>query len=191
MGKRIFIIHGWDGSPQNDWMPWARTTLEANGFEVHIPTMPNPEYPKIKDWVDCLAKEVGESDENTILVGHSIGAQTILRYLETLPKEKKIDKVIFVAGFQVLKPEATPSEKDKEIVKPWLTTPIDFEYVKLKANSFICVFSDNDPDVPYEENAQVYKEKLGAKIILEHAMGHFSQDVGVTELPILLDSVEI
>ncbi len=189
MNKRIFIVHGWDGSPQSDWMPWARKALSEKGFEVHIPAMPDSPNPKIEKWVPFLAKEIGEAKESDILIGHSIGAQTILRYLETLPKDKKVNKVIFIAGWQTLTDEATPTEKERKLAKIWTETPIDFEYVKSKANSFICVFSDNDPDVPYEENAKVYKEKLGAKIILEHEMGHFSQDAGVIELPLILGLV--
>lgn len=189
MNKRVFIVHGWDGSPQNDWMPWAKKTFEKKGFNVHVPAMPDSPNPKIETWVPFLAKKVGEPDGNTILIGHSIGAQTILRYLETLPEKKKIDKVIFIAGWQTLTPEATPTKEDIEIARTWVETPINFEYVKGKANSFICVFSDNDPDVPYEENAKIYKEKLKAKIILVKNKGHFSQDAGVTKLPLLLELI--
>lgn len=32
--KRIFIIHGWDGSPQNRWFPWLEKELKKKGFTV-------------------------------------------------------------------------------------------------------------------------------------------------------------
>ena len=56
--------------------------------------------------------------------------------------------------------------------------------------SWIAVFSDDDPVVPYEENAEIFKENLGVKIILEKGMGHFSQGEGVTKLPLLLELIK-
>ena len=79
--KRIFLIHGWGGSPENDWFPWARETLKDR-FEVFVPKMPETEHPKIEPWVDTLSRAVGELRESDIFVGHSIGCQTILRFLE-------------------------------------------------------------------------------------------------------------
>lgn len=77
--KRVFIIHGWDGSPQNCWFPWLKNELEKKGFSVGVPPMPHPEIPTISDWVNCIAVAVGQPDENTFFVGHSIGCQAILR----------------------------------------------------------------------------------------------------------------
>lgn len=186
MSKRIFVVHGWDRGPDKDWMPWAKRELERRGFEVILLSMPDPDYPKINTWVEHLRKEVGKPSENTILVGHSIGCQTILRYLENLPEGQKVDRVICVAGWFSLTPEATPSDEEKTIVKPWIETPMDLEKIRSKANSFAAIFSDNDPYVPYEENSEIYKKKLGAEIILQKGMGHFSEDTGATELPVLL-----
>lgn len=187
--KRIFVVHGWEGGPDKDWMPWAKRELEKKGFEVMVPAMPDPDYPKINTWVEYLRKEVGKPDENTILVGHSMGCQAILRYLETLQEGEKVDKVICVAGWFSLTPEAAPSDKERAIARHWIETPIDFEKIRSKTSSFIAVFSDNDSYVPYEENAKTYKEKLGAEIILQKGMGHFSEDTGITELPVLLELV--
>lgn len=187
--KRIFVVHRWEGGPDKDWLPWVKRELSGKSYEVNLLSMPDPDYPKINIWVEYLRKEVGKPDENTILVGHSIGCQTILRYLETLPEDKKLDKVIFVAGWVSLTPLALRTTEEREIVKPWHETPIDFDKARLHANRFIAIFSDDDPYMPYEENAKTYKEGLGAEIILQKGMGHFTGDTGITELPIVLDSV--
>jgi predicted alpha/beta hydrolase family esterase len=146
--------------------------------------MPDTDYPTIEKWVDHLADEVGELEKEDILIGHSIGCQTILRYLEALPKSKKCQKVILIAPWTKLK---NLNEEEKPIAKPWEETPINFEKIKTKANKFIAVFSDDDPVVPYEENRKVFKERLGAEILTKHKMGHFSQDEGISEIPFLLD----
>lgn len=183
--KKIFVVHGWEGGPDKDWMPWAKRELERRGFEVIVPAMPDPDYPKINTWVEHLRKEVGKPDGNTILVGHSIGCQTILRYLETLQEGEKIGRVVLVAGFGQYLTGLT--EEEKTVAGPWVETPIDFEKVKARADSFVALFSDNDPFVPPEENSRLFEEKLGAKIIIQKDKGHFKGDEGATELPILLD----
>ncbi|MEK7531450.1 MAG: alpha/beta hydrolase, partial [Patescibacteria group bacterium] len=84
------------------WFPWLKTELEKNGFQVHVPAMPESAEPKIEAWVSHLSKIVGDVDKNTYFVGHSIGCQTILRYLETLPADKKVGGATFVAGWFTL-----------------------------------------------------------------------------------------
>ena len=56
--------------------------------------MPDTANPKIKEWVSELEKQVSELDENTYFVGHSIGCQTIMRYLEN-KETRKIGGILF------------------------------------------------------------------------------------------------
>src|SRR3989338_169649 len=97
--KRVFIVHGWGGHPEEGWFPWLKKELEAKGFKVFVPQLPDAENPRIQKWVPKLAETVGVPDEETYFVGHSMGCQTIARYLESLPAEIKIGGAIFVAGF--------------------------------------------------------------------------------------------
>lgn len=180
------MIHGWGGSPEGDWFPWAKTQLEQLGFQVYAPAMPDTDNPKIDAWVSALISEVGKPEQTDIFVGHSIGCQTIIRYLETLGGSEKIDKAIFVAGWHTLSSESIPTDEDREIAKPWIETPIDFSKVKSKANSFIGIFSNDDPDVPFEENNKWLNDNLGLSTVVEKNKGHFTESDGVTELPILL-----
>lgn len=185
MPKRVYIIHGWDGSPQNCWFPWLKNQLEARGFLVKIPAMPNPAVPEIKSWVAHLNSIVGKADENTYFIGHSIGCQTILRYIEQIPK-KTIGGIVCVAGFFKLLHLQT--DEEKEIAKPWLETPVNFNKIKERANKIIAIFSDDDPDVDLE-NKELFEKHLGAKTIIEHKKGHFSDDAGVKELPSVLEAI--
>ena len=151
--------------------------------------MPDPDYPKIERWVPFLEEQIKNVDESTFLVGHSIGCQTILRYLERLPQNKKVGGVIFVAGWVSLTPMAIRSKEEQKIVKPWFETPIDFENVKKSSNRFVAIFSDDDPYVPLSKNLETYREKLDAKIIIEKGKGHFSDEEGIKELPIALNKL--
>ncbi len=188
MAKRVFVIHGWEGSPKEGWFPWLKKRLTAEGFNVSVLAMPHPDRPVIDSWVPFLKRQVGIPDEETFFVGHSIGCQTICRYLETLPKEARIGGAILVAGWVHLTPEATKEEGASEIVKPWLETPIHWENVLVHTKNFAAIFSDDDPFVPLAD-ADIFKRRLGAKIIIGRGKGHFSGSDGITELPAVLDEL--
>lgn len=186
--KRLFIIHGWEGYPEEGWFPWLKKELESHGFQVQVPAMPNPVEPNIDSWVSFLKEQVGTPDYETFFIGHSIGCQTIIRYLESLPQDTKIGGAIFVAGWIHLNSKATEEEGADKIAKPWLETPIQWEKIVLHADKFIAIFSDNDPFVP-KEDSKIFKEKLKAKIIIEHNKGHFSGEDNIKELPSVLNSL--
>ena len=188
MTKRVFIIHGWDGYPEEGCFPWLKKELENRGFAVYNPAMPEPLKPKIDVWVSFLKEQIGAPDEDTILFGHSIGAQTILRYLETLNDNKKIGGAVFLAGWVHLTDEAFEIEEDSQIAEPWLKTPLSWDKIKSRANKFVAIFSDNDMIVPFSDS-EIFKEKLNAKIIIEHQKGHFSGSDGITELPSALSAI--
>lgn len=167
-------------------MPWLRRKLEVKGFEVHSPAMPDVDNPRIETWVPFLAKHVGKVDEDTYFVGHSVGCQTILRYLEGT--DAKVGGVVCVAGWFNLLPQCIPTEEEKAIAKPWLETSVDFEKVRKVANKVVAIFSDNDEAVPLSD-AKIFEEHLGAQIIIERGQGHFSGADNINELPVALKSL--
>ena len=190
MQKRVFIIHGWHGYPEEGWFPWLKKELEKNNFKVETPKMPNTDSPNIKSGTSFLSKLVKKTDESTYFVGHSIGCQTILRYLETLNPNTKIGGMILVAPWMTLN-EATYKEEGEEgrkIAKLWIETPINFKKIKTMTNNIIAVFSDNDPYVPLE-NINIFEKELNATIILEQKKGHFSGDDNIKELSIALKKI--
>jgi len=186
--KRVFIIHGWGGYPKEGCFPELKKELERRRFTVFNPAMPEPLRPQIETWVQYLKKQVGVPDENTFLFGHSIGAQTILRYLESLSKDEKIGGAVFLAGWVHLTDETYETDEDAIIAKPWLETLLNWDKIKSHSNEFIGIFSDDDPFVPISD-AKIFESKLGAKIIIEHGKEHFSGSSGIKELPSALEAV--
>ena len=69
---------------------------------------------------------------------------------------------------------------------PWIETAIDLDKVKKVTNKITVVFSDNDSFVPLEVNKKIFEEKLEAKIIIEQSKGHFDEDNGIFEIPVVL-----
>ena len=151
--KKIILVHGWGGSPKDNWFPWLKKELKKNGFQVKALTMPNTDEPKIEEWVPFLAKQVKKTNKNTYFVGHSIGCQTIMRYLEKT--KGKVGGIIFTAPWFNLK-NLEPEEKP--IAKPWLKTVIDYRKVISHTNKIFAIFSDNDPVVPVKNILQFSKQ---------------------------------
>ncbi|MCX6766338.1 MAG: alpha/beta hydrolase [Candidatus Moranbacteria bacterium] len=185
--KKVYIIHRWGGNSNERWLVWLGNQLKTIGYEVTIPDMPNSETPKIEEWVGYLQKLIPTPDENTFLVGHSVGCQAIIRYLEKL-ENIKVGGAVFVAGWFNL--TGLESNKEKEIAKPWIETPINFEKVKSAASNFMAILSDNDPYVPLSETKKIFEEKLGAKVVIEKNKGHFTEGDDVFELPEVVRSIE-
>lgn len=185
--KKIYIIHGWGYVPAEEpWYQWLKKEMENKGWSVTIPTMPDPENPQINLWVNELSKIVFGPDEETYFVGHSIGAQTILRYLEKLPENIKIGGCVFVAPWLQLNPLEGPEEE--AIAKPWVETLIDFAKVKTHCEKFVAIFSNNDPFVP-KGNEILFADRLNARIATLVGQGHFSADEGVEEIPAARDAL--
>lgn len=186
MQKRAIIVHGWEGHPGNAWFPWLKKELETKGFRVIIPQLPDTENPRIKKWVPKLAEVTGIPDENTYFVGHSMGNQTIARYLESLPEGIKVGGAVFVAGFfkHITNTDNTPAETETR--KHWLEAPSDLNKVKSHLPKSVAIFSDDDPFVPLD-NQDDFRNKLGSRIIIGHAKNHFSK--GTLELPSALEAL--
>lgn len=187
MTKRVFIIHGWDGYPTEAWMPWLKKELEQRGFVVEAPNMPQPDEPTIETWVPKVAEVIGEPDENTYVVGHSIGCRAILHYLESLDGKKVGGAILVAPGFRLENLEEE-GEEVVAIAKPWLEAQLDFNKIRQATPNITAILSDNDPYNALDYNKQKLSE-LGAEIVVEHNKGHFSEDSGVKELPSALNAI--
>ncbi|MEX0919214.1 MAG: alpha/beta hydrolase [Parcubacteria group bacterium] len=190
--KRVFIIHGWGGNPEEAWFPWAKAELEKRGFEVEIPAMPDAyekEQPTIEGRVNVIREVVGQPEENTYFIGHSIGCQSIDRYLETLPEETRIGGVVYVAGWLTLKGLEDYEEEDRSAAKPWIETTINFEKVRTISPKSFAIFTQDDPFVDVE-NAEFYKEKLGSQIVILESGGHLNDESNTKELPEIIRAIE-
>jgi hypothetical protein len=188
--KTVYIIHGWSGSPNEPLHKWLKENLEQQGRKVIAPEMPDADEPHIHSWVSKL-KEIIEPNEGAILVGHSVGCQAILRYLAELPEGQNVGGVVFLAPWTnlIMKTIEEEGEESVAIAKEWIDSPLDFAEIKKHIQGkVIAIFSDDDPDVPLSEK-DIFAEKLGAEVIVEHEKEHFTEEGGVTELSSLLKAV--
>jgi len=185
--KRLFIIHGWGDGPREPITSWLENIGKELGFETTFLSMPNPSVPTIDAWTKHLEENVYYVDQDTYFVGHSLGCQAILRYLE-MNKGSQLGGAILIAPAFVINDLLTQDEQD--IFRPWKDRPIDFASIRTMSSNFVTIFSDNDESVPLEANRVVIEKGLGQKIIVEHAKGHFCKEDGVIDLPVVKEVLE-
>ncbi|MBU1038771.1 alpha/beta hydrolase [Patescibacteria group bacterium] len=180
--KQAVIIHGFGGSPDNGFKGWLKNELEQAGWTVFNPQMPNPKQPLQQDWVNTIIQNIPNPDQQTYLVGHSLGCIAILRYLEQLPNNIKIGGVFLVAGFsQMLK------DAKYQPLANFFNKPIAWPKIKQVCPNLICFFSNNDWAVPAKQITP-FKQQ-GAKIIILPDRGHFSDNDGCINLPELKQAI--
>ncbi len=151
--------------------------------------MPDTANPNMHAWIATLSKVAGIIDSKTFFVGHSIGCQTILRYLAHVPNQGVAGGVLLVAPWTKLKPESYEKPEDYAIARPWLEMPIPWDMAKAHAKKFVCLFSDNDYFV-FVDDSKNFKEKLGAEIIVEQNKGHYTTADGCERVPSILELVK-
>jgi predicted alpha/beta hydrolase family esterase len=157
--KRVILIHGWQGCPGNHWKGWLKKKLEIQGITVIEPEMPNSSN-RPAEWVNKLEEVIGTPDDETILIGHSLGCPTVIGYLMQLTGKEKIAGAILVAGFSS-KLEA------HGILHLWDFDPQEVKKAKKHCGNFISIVSDNDASVPLEKSKEL-NDLVGGKFILEH-----------------------
>lgn len=176
--KKVFIIHGFEGSPNGGWRPWLMGELEKEDVYACALSMPTPSDPIASEWIEEIARHVEINKEDQIyLVGHSLGVPAILRYLES-EGTQSIDGAVLVSG-PVFK-------TTKKKVAAFLETPFDFKTIKSKVKKIAVIHGDNDQNVSVDQGETLAKE-LDAELIIIKNGGHLNGSSGWTALPQCLE----
>lgn len=178
----FFIIHGMYGHPQENWFPWLKKELESIARECIAPKFPTPFDQSLESWLRTIAKYEDKINQDTIMIGHSLGAAFILNYLERT--KKKIKAAFLVAGYHKL-----IVNEFKELNKTFVGKRFDWEEIKHNCNKFFIFASDNDPYIPLEINKEMAKV-LDAELVVIHNGGHLNKKAGFDKFPLLLDYIQ-
>lgn len=177
--SNTFIIHGTDGNPDENWIPWLKGQLEQEGYEVVVPRFPTPEEQSLEAWMEAFEPYKQKITDETIFVGHSLGPAFILHLLEA----HKAKALVSVSGFLGELGNEHFDTLNKTFMK-------DFDWDTIRANtkSFAVLHGDNDPYVPVEK-AQELAKHLGTKVELIPDGGHLNTSAGYTTFELLLSKV--
>jgi predicted alpha/beta hydrolase family esterase len=193
---KYIIVGSWQSKPTDYWYTWIKKILESQ---------PNSEVKIVevdiimKESMQTLNEKVGVDylDENTYLIGHSLGCQQIMRWLATV--DVQVGGMLLVAGWMDLqKEDKTPPLRSIELIEflktrrdlfiPWLTTPFDGKKAASNAKKIVVMISDNDEFTwKYQQNKAKFLETLpGCTVKIFSGKGTFMN----SEEPLVLDELE-
>lgn len=173
---KVIIIHGANGSPDEHWFKWLGRQLK---IKVHIPQFPIKHEQNLDNWTKVFIEEI-KVDENTILIGHSVGATFILSILE-----KYKAKAAFLVGGFIGKLNISYDALNETFAEK----KFNWGNIKKNCKIFFIYNSNNDPYVPLEKGKELAK-KLGFKLKIIKNAGHFRLEDGYGKFPLLLEDVK-
>ncbi|WP_188552130.1 RBBP9/YdeN family alpha/beta hydrolase [Sediminivirga luteola] len=180
--SRALIFHGHAATPENPWFSWVADELEHHGTCAIIPPLPDPYAPETTAWEGTIESTLGEPDERTVVIAHSLGCLAVLRYLSSLRTDWNLGGLVLVSGFTRKLP-ALPE------LDGFITSGLDVSTVRQRVQKIPVLRSDNDGLVPSAFSDEL-ATLLGVKAHVQSGAGHFLAEDGVTELPRLLDWIQ-
>lgn len=174
---KVLLIHGYKASSKMNFFPWLKDELAARGHEVIAPDLPDSNNPDPEEWVKALLEVMKNVDDETIVVGHSLGAATALRFLEAVEVQSTCRGAVLVAAPWMIKDEK---------LRGFFMSELDFDVLMWKASKFTIIHSHDDPVIPFD-HAEKYAKVLHAKLIERNeGEGHFQGE----QYPVILDAIE-
>lgn len=174
---RAVLAHCWTGAPDHAWYPHFKESLQGEGVDVSVPSLPDSDNPYPPAWLNAFSDAVGNFDSRTLLAGHSLGCATVLRYLERMPLTRKPAGVLLVAGF-------LQSLGIAEI-DAFHRGGFNWEYLRQRKDRIVVLLGTADPYLAERlpDEIRMFTETLGADVWLCAGGGHFSHNSGCRELP--------
>lgn len=166
MGKqaknRVLILHGWESNSREHWFLEEKQRLEKLGLEVLVPDMPNTLLPKPAEWVKVI--EEFHPDENSVLVGHSLGGTVVLRYLAKTNRQIALAILI-----------ATPIRKlgdGFEPVDDFFKPDFIWQNIKQNCEKIVVMNQTKDGAVPLQHGKDLAEYVTGELIVVDGS-NHF------------------
>lgn len=159
--KNALILHGTSGTPESFWQPSIKHFLESIGYQVHVPQLPDTDYPDLEKWLP-VALDFGFNEES-ILIGHSAGGPLVLSVLERISVQ--VHKAVLVAGYARQKGEKKEAEKI-------LQTTYDWNKIRSHVKDIVYLNSDNDPWGCDVAEGMYMFQRLGGTLVLRSDEGH-------------------
>lgn len=175
--KRVILLHGNGNSHGTDnWFPYIKSNLESMGIECIAPDLPDNVLARKKFWFPYFT-DVLKLDSNDIIIGHSSGALSILKYAEN----HKIGASVLVGIYY------TDLGYDDERTSGYFDTPWSWGNIKSNQEWTAIFASADDPYIPIEEPKYI-RDMLDSEYFELDGEGHFGGETHPKlEFPELLE----
>ena len=178
--SNVIIVHGAYGHPFENWFNWMKTELESLGIECVVPQLPTPNGQELKNWLHLFNFTVSPMiTPDTILIGHSLGAAFLLRWLEQT--NHSVFSTILAGSFI----GAVGIQKFDKINESFFENEFDWHSIINKSKQFFCYHRSNDPYVS-KNNFDFIANNLQARKIIISQGGHLNEAAGFLSFPQLL-----
>ena len=177
----IFIFHGVDGDPNENWLPWMKKEFEEAGHRVIIPTFPHSNTPTLDEWMQEMERYEKQVDEGSIFVGHSLGAAFALRLTENMHQ-------CILGSFLVAPVWEVMGNSYDTLMLTFTTAPYDWMKVKSHCKSFFVIQGEGDPYISLAKS-QTLQKNLGATLMIIPNGKHLNTTAGFREFPQLRDAI--
>lgn len=179
----VFIIHGTKATSQSNWFPWLKDELKKIGANVIVPAFPTPENQSLASWTAAFEKYLPELDENSIVIGHSLGPVFLLSVIAKL--DHPIKAAFFVAPFL----QSIGISEYDALNRTFVTAKFDWEKIKKNCRKFYVLFSDNDPYVPRPASGAVAR-RLNVNPVIIPGGQHLNAEAGYNKFDLLLKKIK-
>lgn len=181
---RYVILHGWKSTSKSCFIPWLKRELEERGHEVVSFDLPHPYLPDVIEQAEHVLSQV-KFDENTVIIGHSLGSVVSYRILEKL--KKPIKRLVLVGGL------IEPKFRDKErlAAKYLMSWKFDLEKIKKNVGKIVILEDENDVIIAEGESTIIQKNLGGESYRVKAEKPHFCGTVEPLVLDYCLDQVKV
>jgi len=162
--RRVLIIPGNGCSPivKCNWYSWLSDTLNATDyFECPLLDFPDPRKARESIWLPFIRDKL-QCNSECIVVGHSSGAEAIMRLLET----DRVHGAVLVSACH------TDLGMESERISGYYSRPWQWKLIANNADWIVQFHSDDDPFIPPSE-AQFVAARIGSEYIERKQRGHF------------------
>ena len=164
MSTKVAIIPGNGGGDvfHANWYGWLYKKLnQVSGIACDLRNMPDPVTARKTVWLPFMRDEMG-CDENTVIVGHSSGAEAAMRFAET----DAIKGIILVSAC------VTDLGDDNERESGYYDGPWNWDSIRANSKFIVQFGSTDDPFIPWVEQQQV-ADGLQSELNKFEDKGHF------------------
>lgn len=163
-GRPVVDIPECNPNNENNWMGWTKQELEKRGYRVACPVIPRVWEAPYSEWKKAV--DHARVNEETVLVGLSVGAATCVKYI--IEEKKIIKKLVLIAPAR----HASPSDPF-----PTKDAFYDFEITedtRRRIKNGVTIFVSDDDWNLIVDSVRIYEKQLNAQTIHFKDRGHFS-----------------
>lgn len=180
--SNVIITHGSYGYPEENWFGWLKNKLAEEGIVCQVPAFSTPLNQHLNTWLMEFQKTATFINSHSILIGHSLGAAFILRWLER--NHISVQAVILVGAFI----GTIEDERFDIINQSFFQMPFNWEKLKKNSHYFISYYGTDDKYVKRDQYDSIAQSLNARKIIIANA-GHFNSEAGYSHFPQLLSLI--